>query len=202
MPNEDSAGDVVVHPVTPSRWKDLERLFGPSGAYSNCWCMWFRLTSKEFDAGAKKGADGAGTANRRAMKELVERRRTPGLIAYRGREPVGWVSVAPRSEYGRIERSPTLKPVDDRPVWSIVCFFIHRRHRGTGVATALLDAAVDHARRRGARVVEAYPEDPGEGRLANATAYTGVLSMFEAAGFSEVARRGKRPIMRRELRPS
>lgn len=184
---------LVVHPVTPGRWKDLEELFGPNGAYSNCWCMWWRMASKDFDRAP-------GSAKRADLKHLVDRRRTPGLLAYLEGRPVGWVSVAPREQFGRLERSPTLKRVDDRPVWSIVCFFIHRGHRKGGVATALLRAAVDHASRSGATVVEAYPIGNDRTR-PSAELYTGIVPMFEAAGFREVARRGARSIMRRSVRP-
>jgi GNAT superfamily N-acetyltransferase len=183
-----------VRPVTPSRWEDLRRLFGPNGAYSNCWCMWWRMPSEEFDKAS-------GPAKRSSMKRLVDRRRVPGLLAYRDGEPVGWVSVAPREEFGRIERSNTLGRVDDTPVWSVVCFYIPRAHRGQGVGRALLDGALDHVRARGGRTVEAYPIDTGRDRRPAADIYTGTLRMFEAAGFREVARRGRRPIGRRGVRP-
>jgi GNAT superfamily N-acetyltransferase len=187
--------DVKVRAVTPSRWRDLEALFGPSGAYSGCWCMWFRETSAEFDRRGNAG-------NKRALASMVRRNGQPGLLAYVGGEPAGWVSVAPREEYGRIERSALLKRVDDAPVWSVVCFFIDKRFRGRGLGKRLLDAAVDHARRKGAQAVEAYPRDPRTRReIANADAFVGLLPMFEAAGFREVARRKDRPIVRREVRP-
>ncbi|MGH2661515.1 MAG: GNAT family N-acetyltransferase [Actinomycetota bacterium] len=185
--------EVDVRPITPSRWKDLERLFGPNGAYSNCWCMWWRMPSKDFDRAAPD-------RKRSALRRLVRDSRRPGLLAYRDGDPVGWVSVAPREEFGRLERSSTLKRVDDRPVWSIVCFYIHRGHRGEGVARALLDAAVDHAARRGAKIVEGYPVDPAVRDYPAAEAYTGPLPLFESAGFREVARRGKRPVVRRTIR--
>jgi GNAT superfamily N-acetyltransferase len=185
--------EVVVQPVTPSRWDDLERLFGPNGAYANCWCMWWRMPSKDFDRAG-------GPAKRRALKELTERRTIPGLLAYRAGEPVGWVSVAPREEFGRIERSRVLARVDDRPVWSIVCFYIPRGQRGRGVGKALLEGALEHVRSRGGGLVEAYPIDTSDGRRPSADIYTGTLRMFEAAGFREVARRGRRPIVRRRVR--
>jgi GNAT superfamily N-acetyltransferase len=184
---------ISVRPVTPSRWEDLRRLFGPNGAYSNCWCMWWRMPSKEFDRAG-------GPAKRSSLKRLVDRRRVPGLLAYSGGEPVGWVSVAPREEFGRIERSNTLARVDHTPVWSVVCFYIPRSRRGQGVGRALLEGALDHVRARGGGTVEAYPIDTGRDRRPAADIYTGTLRMFEAAGFREVARRGRRPIVRRAVR--
>jgi GNAT superfamily N-acetyltransferase len=130
---------------------------------------------------------------------LVDEGAEPGLLAYAGDRPVGWVAVAPRAEYGRMQRSPKLKPVDDVPVWMVSCFYIDRRHRGTGVATALLDAAVTHARRQGAEAIEGVPIDTRGQAKAAAGMYTGSLAMFEAAGFTEIERRGGRPIVRREL---
>lgn len=189
------AAHVEVLPVTPERWDDLERLFGPSGAYSGCWCMWLRVTSREFGENGNAG-------NRRALRAIVDQDRVPGLLAYRDGEPVGWVSVAPREDYGRLDRSPVTKRVDDVPVWSIVCFFIARPHRRSGVASALLAAAVAYAAGHGAEVVEGYPLDPAERRVGDADAWHGTLAMFEAAGFTTVAqRRPGRPVVRRVASP-
>jgi GNAT superfamily N-acetyltransferase len=184
--------------VTADRWPDLVELFGEQrGANAGCWCMYFRQTAAEYGQSARE----RGPRNRRLLRGLVREGREPGLLAYLDGRPVGWVSVAPRSEFGRIGRSRVLHPVDDRPVWSVVCFYMHRNHRRQGVGSALLEAAVDHARRRGARIVEGYPLDPRGSRIANPMAYPGVRAMFERAGFREVARRGHRPIMRRTVRP-
>lgn len=152
--------------------------------------MWWRQTAREFTAGS-------GDGNRRALRALVDQGRPTGLLAYDGDRPVGWCSVAPWDDFGRLDRSRKLGRVDDTPVWSIVCFYVHRRARGTGVARTLLDAAVDASAAAGAEVVEAYPVDPGEGRAVASSAYTGLLGMFLDAGFEEVARRGGRPIVRK-----
>ncbi len=181
------------HPLTPDRWQDFERLFGPRGACGGCWCMWFRLTRREFDAGKGEG-------NRRAMAELVAEDRVPGILAYDGEEPVGWCSVAPRQEFPRLERSRILAKVDDEPVWSVVCLFVPREHRGRGIATRLLEAAAEHVRSSGGRIVEGYAIQPKMDRLPDAFAYHGPAAAFVAAGFEEVARRSPtRPIMRRRV---
>jgi len=183
----------VVKPVTPSRWPDLEALFGPNGGCAGCWCMWWRLPRAKWKAGRKKG-------NRLALRRLVAGGAVPGLLAYAGKEPVGWCAIAPRQEYPRLARSRTLAPVDDRPVWSITCFFVRRGWRGRGVTGALVGAAVEHVRKRGGRLLEAYPVDP-RGATADAWLYTGLASTFLRAGFREVARRSPtRPIVRKAVR--
>jgi GNAT superfamily N-acetyltransferase len=189
-----SRTSVETHPVTPDRWDDLIHLFGERGAVSGCWCMWWRLSSKEFDATGARG-------RRSALEALVAEGREPGLLAYRDGEPVGWAAVAPRDEFPRIERSPKLKPVDDQPAWCVNCFYIDRRHRNTGVSRALLAGAVAFARERGARLVEGYPIDTRGEHSSAEGLWTGTLDMFERASFVEVARRGGRPLVRRRVRP-
>mgnify|MGYP001765320119 CR=1 FL=1 len=156
--------------------------------------MWWRLEKKAFDAGK-------GARNRRAMKRIVESGEAPGLLAYAGGAPVGWCAVAPRDRYPRLARSRVLAPVDDRPVWSVVCFFVAKPWRRRGVTVALLEAALKFARRRGARILEGYPVAPRAGEIPDAFAYPGLPSAFEQAGFLEVARRSEtRPIVRRQIR--
>ena len=161
--------------------------------------MWFRVTSQEFSKGAPRGGS---SGNRAAMKKVVASGRVPGLLAYLEGKPVGWISVAPREEFGRIERSPVSKAVDDETgVWSIVCWYIDRRHRGQGVGSALLTAAVNYASRKGARIIEGYPVDPSRRKHSNAEAFVGIDAMFREAGFREVARRSpSRPLMRYMVR--
>ena len=123
--------------------------------------------------------------------------RPPGLIAYRGKTPVGWISLGPREEFARLERSTVMKPVDDEAVWSIVCFVVPAEYRRQGVAAALLDGAIAFAKKRGARLLEAYPVDK-RGRSADTAMWFGAKSMYDRAGFEEVARRKPtRPVVRR-----
>lgn len=180
------------HPLTPDRWPDLERLFGPRGGASGCWCMWWRMTQKQWDAQR-------GEQNRKSFKAIVERDETPGILAYSGGRPVGWCAIAPRETYPRLERSDTLARVDDAPVWSVTCFYVPKEWRGKGLSEALLRAAVAFARRRGARLIEGYPVDPPAGKRIYT--WTGVAKTFTKTGFREVARRSKlRPIMRRSVK--
>jgi GNAT superfamily N-acetyltransferase len=128
----------------------------------------------------------------------VQAGEVPGILAYDGERPVGWCSLGPREAFPRLERSRNLKAVDDRPVWSVVCFFVDRSCRRRGVSQALLLAAVEYARSRGARLAEGYPTDPGTKR-PDPSVYTGLVPAFRKAGFVEVLRRSeRRPIMRRE----
>ena len=188
---------IRIEPLTPDRWPDLEALFGPSGAYSGCWCMFLRKPSSQFDADCRNG----GAANRADFRAAVEAGPVPGLLAFRDGDCVGWVAVAAREAYSRVLRSPIHKPIDDAgPVYSISCFFVAPSARGSGVADALLEAAVEFARSSGAAFVEAYPNDQGGDRRPAADVWRGTLTQFERAGFRVVARRKPaRPIVRREV---
>jgi ribosomal protein S18 acetylase RimI-like enzyme len=186
---------LAVRPLTPDRWGDLEAVFGARGCSvaRSCWCMAYRRSGAEqpLAAGTRR-AD----ANRAALEALVRAGKTPGFIAYHGKIPVGWISLAPREEFARLQRSPVMKPIDDRPVWSVICFVVPAAYRGQGVARALLRGAIDHARRRGAALVEAYPVDKA-GRSSDETMWFGAKSMYDRMGFKEVARRKPaRPVVR------
>jgi GNAT superfamily N-acetyltransferase len=179
-----------IHPVTPDRWQDLETLFGPRGAVGGCWCMWFRLTRAEFD-------QQKGEGNRLCMQEIVKAGEVPGLLAYHAGVPVAWCSVGRRENFPVLDRSRVLKRVDDQPVWSVVCFFIHKKYRRMGLSVELLRGAVEYAHSQGARIIEGYPVDPKRGKAADVFAFTGLLGTFLAVGFVEVMRRSEtRPIMR------
>jgi GNAT superfamily N-acetyltransferase len=135
------------------------------------------------------------------MKALVDRGSVPGLIGYEDGVPVAWVSLGPREDYAKLRRSPVMKPVDDQAVWSIVCFFVDRNARGRGLSQRMLEAAVDYARSRGARLVEAYPVDKDQ-RGHPDDMFFGAKSIYDRAGFREVARRKPtRPVVRKSLRP-
>ncbi len=184
------------HPVTPKRWRDLEKLFGERGACGGCWCMWWRLKWSQFEK--QKGA-----GNKKALKKIVEAGEAPGLLAYAGREPVGWCSIAPRESYPRLERSRILKKVDDQPVWSATCFFVAQPCRRQGLSVKLLRAAVAYAKKKGARMVEGYPVEPKKKNFPCVFACIGLASAFRRAGFKEVLRRSPtRPIMRYPARKS
>ena len=173
---------LVVKPVTVELWPDLVALFGERGASSGCWCMWFRGPPREWSASGNAG-------NRAAMQAIVAEGRRPGLLGYRDGRPVGWISVAPRSHFRRIEaagQAGALSAAGEAGIWSVVCFYIEAGHRRSGVAAELLAAGIEHARRSGARILEAYPVERAD--ASNADAFTGPRSLFEKAGFRESGR--------------
>jgi GNAT superfamily N-acetyltransferase len=192
-----------IQPLTPARLPDLAELFGQGGDPKWCWCSWYRIRNADFSTGS--------TASHRAVMEAAVDEgdrggQAPGLVAYDADGIVGWVSVGPRGDYERLTHSRVLAPVDDTPVWSIVCFVVAKRARGQGVARALLDGAIAFARSHGAPALEAYPVEVAEGkRIDSANVYKGTLAMFERAGFAVVERRlaqgakTPRPIVRLAL---
>ena len=193
--------ELEILPLTAERFADLAALFGQGGDPKWCWCSYYRLRNVDFSSGSRE-------SNRAVLEAAVEANasagRAPGLVAYREGEAIGWVSVGPREDYARLVHSKVLTPIDERPVWSIVCFVVARSARGTGVASALLEAAVAYATEHGATLLESYPIETDGRRVPAAHAYKGTVGMFERAGFEIVERRRfnrttpLRPIMRRE----
>jgi GNAT superfamily N-acetyltransferase len=176
--------DLTFRPVDAATWHDLDSLFASaeSDAVGNpaaCRCMEWRLPRRLWEAQV-------GAANRAALRALAESGPAPGILAYRNGGAIGWCSVAPRPTLAGLRQASTLIDFDDPGVWSIVCFYVSRQYRGGGVAARLLDAAVEHAARNGARVVEAYPVDPTVPGALEQTGFMGVISAFRRAGFMEV----------------
>ena len=187
---EKSTPELDFHPLSIDRWKDLEKLFGERGAAGGCWCMWWRLSKSEFE-------QGKGKKNKAALKRIVKSGQAPGILAYVDGEPVAWCSMGPRESFPRLENARVLKRIDDNPVWSVVCFFVSKPFREKGVSIPLLKAAVDYAKKNGAKIVEGYPIDPKGKRWPGVFVYTALPSTFLKAGFKEVHRASPpRPIMR------
>lgn len=125
-----------------------------------------------------------GEPARRRMKRLVQSGAALGVLAYDGEEPVGWLSYGPRRDYPKLDRAPSLAVEDADRVWSLPCFFVKRGYRGKGVARALLARALESLQARGVELAEAYPVRPAGSKVSPAFAYTGVVSLFEKAGFA------------------
>ena len=180
------------HPLTQKLWRDFELLFGENGACGGCWCMFWKLRGKAFD-------ENKGFSNRQMQKSVVDAQIVPGLLAYSDGYPVGWVAVEPRSQYPKLAHSRVLKPVDYQEVWSLTCLFVEKKQRHQGIAVELIKAAVGHAQKNGARIVEGYPVDTKQNEPPPFI-FTGTASAFRQAGFVEVARNSPtRPIFRRTL---
>ena len=178
--------ELVFREVDRDSWSDFAALFGAKGGPSYCWCMAWRPMSP-------KDRAGSSAVRRKAMKALVDAGVPVGILAYRDDAPVGWCSIAPRDSY-----RPLGGPEEEGEgtIWSIACFFIPREHRGERLSEELLDAAIDHARGKGASVVEAYPVDPDSPSYR----FMGFVDLFRRKGFRKVARAGtRRHVMRLEV---
>jgi len=181
-----------IEPLTATSWDALAALFVEGGDPRWCWCQFQRMRSKDMSA--------AKVPELRArLRAQAESDQPPGLVAFDGARAVGWVSLGPRTDFERIVRSRVIPKIDDRPVWSIVCFAVSSTARGRGVARALLAGAIDYARDRGAIALEAYPvriptaPDGGIKAVHPDAAFTGTLPLFEEAGFEVVAERASDP---------
>lgn len=172
---------IDVRPATAARFDDVATLLAPRNPDSAvCWCLTYRLSPKENQAlPARERPE--------RVRALCRKRIAPGVLAYRDDEVVGWSGVAPRADLWAFTHGTRIPEVDDLPVWSVWCFKVRAGHRRTGVATALLDGAVEYARAHGAPVVEGYPVDNGGRKVDLTMGYVGTRSMFERAGFSKAA---------------
>jgi GNAT superfamily N-acetyltransferase len=175
-------GKLTIRPLTAAHVDDLKTVTaGTWGA--SCWCLFPRYTAAQQ---RERGLDRGGNAARRAeVARLARRRNAPGLIAYRGNEPVGWIAVGPRTDLSALDRSRATPAFDDIAVWVIPCITVRRGHRGQGIAVGMIRAAVEYAGKFGAPAVEGYPRADNK-RLSDDFVFFGNEAMFRKAGFRQV----------------
>ena len=200
MPEATTQPRVTVVPANEASWGDLQAVFGTRGDPSRCWCQRFKMAPGE--SWASVGASGlAGRLREQTHCGAAESPSTTGLVAYLDGEPAGWCAVEPRPAYPRMLRNNRV-PWDGRSedkyddsVWAVTCFVVRKGYRRRGVGTKLAYAAVDFARGRGARALEAYPMTTKESLVGELS--VGTHGMFTAAGFTEVGRPSlRRAVMR------
>ena len=188
----------IVHPLTPSRWADVEDLFGPEkGANSGCWCMWPRLTASDFQAMSKERRKGA-------FKSCVQKGPVPGLLLYEKGLAIGWVAVSPRTDVIRFEKAKAsaLEPGEKASKhYAITCFYVRPGqsigYRGVFLLLVLPGLlALSRAPARALRVL-AFGTGIVIVLLMWGEGFVGIVSVFRELGFKEVARRSpRRPLMR------
>lgn len=182
--------------VERSDWPVIEALMGPGGVGGGCWCQWWRV-----ERGGKTWEACKGDVARAAFREEIEAGTVHGSLAFVGDEPAGWCRYGPVSEFPRLCNSRSLYRDPPAGTWSIVCFYVPARHRRRGVATALLEHALEVIASHDAPCIEAYPVPDRTARgepAPPAFAWTGVEAMFRAAGFRPAAEtEGQRMVWRR-----
>ena len=180
---QDSTNEIKVVPATAKHWADVEDFF----AGQACWCQYWRMSASEYGRYAKGPAwEKQIQLRRERLRHQVYNSPPPVMLAYLDQHMVGWCGFGLRQNMQRLERSRTIPKVDDRPVWSIVCFFIRPGFRRRGIARRLLQAVVKYAQHSGLAGLEAYPVEHQGKRINANSAYVGTVSIFQAEGFRKV----------------
>jgi hypothetical protein len=182
----------VFRAVTPELLGDACTVFEGCSYGRKCWCAYWYRPNREHKAGW-------GSGNRAFFEELVKSGEEPGIIAFVDDQPAGWLGIAPRTSFDRLNRSKPFAAIDDTPVWAMNCFIIERQFRRSGLMRGLIMAGLDFIRQRGGAVAEAYPWEGNRKPLVDEL-FVGTAAAFRDCGFVAVARRlPSRPIMRRSL---
>lgn len=180
-------------PLTRATWNDFEQVMGvDQGGEGGCWCTWWRVARSEWQQLERAG-------RKQLIQRLVCEGQPTGVIGYSEGEAVGWCAIAPTQDYPVLARSPVVAPSLLEGDWFVSCFFVKAGHRRGGAMRRLLQHAVDYARAKGAKAIEACPRDriaaSGSGDL-----FVGKTAVFLALGFQEVHRnRPDRPLVRLAL---
>jgi GNAT superfamily N-acetyltransferase len=197
------ADEVTIVPANEASWEDLQAVIGTRGAAYQCQCQRYKLKRKE---GFRSHPVEERAHRLRMQTECGNPKSdtTSGLVAYLDGEPVGWCAVEPRSAYEGLLRNQRVpwegrdEDKTDDSIWAATCVFVRAGFRHQGIGYALARAAVDFARERGARALEAYPmlTEPGQD-ITWGELNMGTRSMFDAAGLTQVSHPTKRRVVMR-----
>jgi len=186
---------LVFVPLTIDNWDKFVQLFGKKGACCDCWCMYYRLPKVAWEAGK------ADNGNKNAMHRLVIENKPAGILAFYEDEAIAWAAFAPREDFIKLEKSRVHKRIDNKPVWSVPCFFIKKEFRRKGVTSKLIKGIIKYARESSIEIIEAYPSVPA-GESPDAFLWTGLYKPFEQAGFKIVDQKSKnKPMVRYYTEP-
>ena len=194
--------EIRVIPANEAAWEDIQAVFGSRGSAAYCQCQRYKLAPRE--------SFSRFPAEERAMRLRAQTdpgnpraAATTGIVAYLDDDPVGWCAVQPRTAYPallRVYRTPWEGRSEDKgddTIWAVTCVFVRAGYRKRGIAYALAQAAVQHARSRGAKALEAYPMRTEAGEIAWDEIHVGAESIFATAGMTEVSRPGIRRVVMR-----
>jgi GNAT superfamily N-acetyltransferase len=193
---------IRVVPANEASCEDLLAVFGDRGSSATCFCQRYKLQPREAFSSVPRAERRDRLLAQAACGDPAANA-TSGLVAYLGREPVGWCAVEPRPAYfglARVYRVPWEGRHEDRAdesVLSVTCVLVRAGFRGRGIAYELASAAIEHARSRGARALEAYPYRSEVGEVTWDEIHPGTESIFTVAGMREVTRPGKRRVVMR-----
>jgi GNAT superfamily N-acetyltransferase len=187
---------ISVVPANEVNCEDLQAVFGTRGMASRCQCQRYKLAPRESFASFPV-EERAHRLREQTDCGHPESGTTSGLVAYLDAQPVGWCAVEPRTAYAgllrvyRVSWEGREEDKADDSVWAVTCLFTRAGFRKRGVSRALVRAAVDFARERGARAIEGYPMTTTDVILEEL--HVGTVNVFVASGFAEVSR----PTLRR-----
>jgi len=189
-------GAIHVEDVTPDRVPDYQSFFDHDAfrdypAWQSCYCMETHRTQTDEAWAVRTAKD-----NRRDMTEGIEQGDVTALLAYVDGKPVGWCNYGETTRLNGVMHRFGLNVAEQQGVGSLACFVIASQYRKHGVASALLDAAIERLRARGVRVAEAYPARSSDSAQGN---YRGPLQMFLRAGFEPYRETERHLIVRKAL---
>jgi GNAT superfamily N-acetyltransferase len=189
--DKDFLDQLTFEPLTKTNWSKFVQLFGKKGACGNCWCMYYRLNKTDFIEGK------IDEGNKDAMQSLVLENKPTGVLGFYEGQPIAWCAFAPREDFIKLKKSRVHKRIDNKPVWSVPCYFIDKNFRRQGVSVEILKGVMKYAKENHISIIEAYPTIPTKEPLPDSFAWIGLYKSFERAGFKIVDQTSKnRPMVR------
>lgn len=159
--------------------------------FATCFCRFYHINCSD-----NEWMERTGEQNRAESKAAIKDGSMKGYLAFDDDKCIGWMNANAVDSYLRL-RDSLLPYAEGKKAGLAICFVIHPEYRNKGLATTLLETAIQGFKEEGYEVIFGLSTKNADIPLVNQ--YSGTYSMFLKFGFEEVGVLGHRVILKKEL---
>ena len=182
----------------------LQSLFDDTS--HGCHCRFWHFSGDDNAWQARMVGDQDDDRHELALALAAGSPEAQGLVALDSGRALGWLKLCAEQHMQKLYTRRPYRMLPRRAatagapseVLFVGCALVRREARRRGIFGSLVHGAISEARRRGARVIEAFPRRSRE-PMRDDELWTGVASTLEAAGFRPSAGEDPYPVLRLEL---
>lgn len=165
--------------------------FSHAPSFAGCFCRFYHTDCSEREYMEKSGEN-----NRKEAVESIRNGTMQGYLAFDREKCIGWLNANSLEAYLRV-KNDLIPHTEGMKAGLVICFVIHPEYRGKGVASLLLEDALEGFRKKGYEMVLGLSTQDKD--IPTVLQYSGPYPMFLKQGFEEIGSLGNRKILRKML---